>query len=216
MAFKGAFWVAAIVVAARHMAHMRPRWWTNSIRRPAPMRTDCTNSLSAPRRRRRRRLRPRRSAGGAESDHSRSRARQARGFPDCDRGARPGAGLQQRHGARPRRWPDHEDRIPGGRRRKAGDLVAQIDPRPFQAALDQARAKKGRTRQISRTPNSISSAIRRWPSRIMRPSSSSTPKILVCAIDRRDRRRTRRGCGARCNSTTRRYTRRFPAASGCG
>jgi|SRR5215472_266161 len=41
---------------------------------------------------------------------------------------------------------------------KAGDLLAQIDPRPFQAAYDQAAAKKCRTKPISPMRNSTCNA----------------------------------------------------------
>ena len=53
------------------------------------------------------------------------------------------ARLQHRRGPHPRRRPDQPDRVS----RKAsssseGDTLVEIDPRPFQAALDQAKAKK--------------------------------------------------------------------------
>ena len=42
---------------------------------------------------------------------------------------------------------------------KTGDLLAVIDPRPFQAALDQAIAKKRRTKRNWPTPKSRLHAI---------------------------------------------------------
>ncbi len=56
------------------------------------------------------------------------------------------------------RRPAHECRL---RRRpavKQGQLLAQIDPRPFQAALEQARAARARTRRSSPTPSATSRA----------------------------------------------------------
>ena len=49
---------------------------------------------------------------------------------------------------------------------KEGDTLVEIDPRPFQAALDQAKAKKARTRPIGPTPVSTCSAL---------PSSANSP-----------------------------------------
>ena len=41
---------------------------------------------------------------------------------------------------------------------KEGDTLVEIDPRPFQAALDQAKAKKAQTKPTSPTPASTCSA----------------------------------------------------------
>ncbi len=53
------------------------------------------------------------------------------------------AGFQHRHGANPRGRTDrHQSTSRKASSSRTGDLIAQIDPRPFQAALDQAIAKK--------------------------------------------------------------------------
>ena len=57
---------------------------------------------------------------------------------------------------------------------KQGDLLAQIDPRPFQAALDQAKAKKAQDEANLANAKLDLSATRRSPSRTSPPSSSST------------------------------------------
>ena len=54
---------------------------------------------------------------------------------------------------------------------KAGDTLAQIDPRPYQAALDQARASWRATAPPSPMPRSIWRAIRRCWRRTRSPSS---------------------------------------------
>ena len=55
---------------------------------------------------------------------------------------------------------------------KAGDLLAQIDPRPYQAALDQSRGPAGaRFRPTSPTPRSTWRAIRPCSSRTRSPTS---------------------------------------------
>ena len=59
---------------------------------------------------------------------------------------------------------------------KEGDLLAEIDPRPFQAALDQASPKKTQDEANLANAKLDLTAIRRSPSRTSPPSSSSTPR----------------------------------------
>jgi len=56
-----------------------------------------------------------------------------------------------------------------------GDLLVQIDPRPYQAALDQAKAKRPRMRPIWPTPISICSVSPSSAS--SQPGSRPTPAL---------------------------------------
>ena len=61
---------------------------------------------------------------------------------------------------------------------KAGDLLAQIDPRPFQAALDQAKAKQAQDQATLANAKLDLQRYARSPSRASPPSSSSIPRTL--------------------------------------
>ena len=56
-----------------------------------------------------------------------------------------------------------------------GDLLLQIDPRPYQAALDQAQAKRRRTRPLCATRGLIFRVTARWRSKASRRANNSTP-----------------------------------------
>ena len=56
-------------------------------------------------------------------------------------GARLGHPAQHRDGAQPGGRPAHAHAVPGRSDRAAGDLLAEIDPRPFQTQLTQAEAQ---------------------------------------------------------------------------
>jgi multidrug efflux system membrane fusion protein len=62
-----------------------------------------------------------------------------------------------------------------GQQVKKGDLLAVIDPRPYQAILDAAAAKKQQDRRNSPTPRRISRAMPRWSGRTSPHASSTTP-----------------------------------------
>ena len=97
---------------------------------------------------------------------------------------------------------------------KAGDLLAQVDPRPFRAALDQANAKQAQDQATLVNAQLDLDAIRRSPSRASPPSNSSTLKTLWSTSSSPKKRPTqRRSTRRRSNSTTRRSQRRFPAGS---
>ena len=96
--------------------------------------------IPRPRAQRRPKLRRRRPRPPAvPGQHRPGRKGRLSGLPDR---ARHGSGLQHRSRTDPGRRPDRQDRLQGRPEVKQGDLLAEIDPRPFQAALDQAKAKK--------------------------------------------------------------------------
>ena len=65
---------------------------------------------------------------------------------------------------------------------KAGDLLAEIDPRPFQVQLTQAEGQMAQaTRRCSRTRSSTSSATGRCSRRTRSRSSRSTRRTRWCA-----------------------------------
>ena len=75
---------------------------------------------------------------GAAGHSGRHRERTARGRAGVPRGTRHGAGLLHRHRHRARRWADWtRSRSPKGRTSRRARCWLQIDPRPFQAALEQ-------------------------------------------------------------------------------
>ena len=77
---------------------------------------------------------------------------------------------------------------------KAGDLLAQIDPRTYQAALDQAKGQLARDSATLANAKVDLAAIRRWRRRTrFRPSSSPPSKTAVNADSRHRRRRPGRG-----------------------
>ena len=80
---------------------------------------------------------------------------------------------------------------------KAGDLLAEIDPRPFQAALDQAQGQeepgRGQSRQRQARPRPLFHARQaelRDPAAARHPERAGRPAIAqIAADDGRDRRR---------------------------
>src|SRR5262245_7036287 len=68
---------------------------------------------------------------------------------------------------------------------KQGDLLAVVDPRPYDVACSRRSASSRRTRRCSRTPSSTSSATRTWSPRTRLPASSTTPRPRWSASTRR-------------------------------
>ena len=105
-----------------------------------------------------------------------------------------------------------------GQEVKQGDLLAVIDPRPYQAALDEAVAKQAAGRgAIWPTRRPTWRATRRSPSRISpRTSRSISQKAMVDHSSPRSpatRRRSRRPSSTSATATS---PRRSTAGSGCG
>jgi multidrug efflux system membrane fusion protein len=92
---------------------------------------------------------------------------------------------------------------------KAGDLIAQIDPRPFQAALDQAKAKQA---QDQANLANAKLDLQRYATLVKQSFATQqqldTQSALVTPTRRRSTRR-------KCSSTTPRSARRSPAAPAC-
>ena len=99
---------------------------------------------------------------------------------------------------------------------KEGELLAEIDPRPFQVQLAQAEGPAGARPGAAANARSTWSATRRCSSRTRSPSSRSTRRRRWCASTKARSRSTRRRSTTRaCSSPTRRSPRRSAAASAC-
>jgi multidrug efflux pump subunit AcrA (membrane-fusion protein) len=83
---------------------------------------------------------------------------------------------------------------------KAGDPLFQIDPRPFQAALDQARAVK--QKDEAQLHCSICNATRNWRRPGSRPSSSSISRPASSVSCKAPSRQTRRRSIMRNSTST--------------
>ncbi len=92
-----------------------------------------------------------RGRGGRRSGHPGDRGDgRAAGRPDLPRRARDGDGVQHRHRQAPGRGAARQGGLSRGARGQEGDLLAQIDPRPFLAKLHQAEAALARDRALLR------------------------------------------------------------------
>ena len=72
-----------------------------------------------------------------------------------------------------------------GQQVKQGDLLFVIDPRPFERALEQARAELSQARPRWRTPTSTWCAASRWSSAGSSRRRPSTTASTWCATRRR-------------------------------
>ena len=218
MAFRGAFWVAALVVAAAAYGAYAP---------------DDGGSSSSP------------TPGAyAHRLHDMAFGRRAEGGgPDCDRRARRRAG-RKRCRFRPRRSSAVDfpivieglgqvqaynnvtvrARVDGqimkigfreGDDVKAGDLIAADRPASLPGGARPGQSEEGPGRSQPRQRQARPAALFDARQAELRdPAAARHAERAGRAADRADRRRRRpRSTPPRCNSTTRRSARRFPAAS---
>ena len=100
---------------------------------------------------------------------------------------------------------------------KAGDLLAQIDPRPFQAALDQAVAKKVQDEAQARQRKARPAALTDLATRSFAPKQQvDTQRATVAQLEAQIRATRRRSTARKPSSTTRRLPRRSPAGPASG
>ena len=111
---------------------------------------------------------------------------------DLPRRARHRAGLLHRHHPADGRRPAGGGGLQGGPGRRKGDVLARIDARTYQAALDQARRRRRRTRRCSPTPASTWRATRSWSAPPIPPRSRPTRRSRWSRSSRRRSARIRR------------------------
>ena len=131
-------------------------------------------------------------------------------LPRVPQRARRRAGLE--HGDDPcsRRWSDRQGRLPGRRDGQAGRPAAGDRPRPFQAALDQAAAKKALDEALLANSKRDIERYSKVGTLAVSQQQIDTQAALVNQQEAQSNP-TRPSTTRRCSSATRRSSRRLPA-----